>query len=219
VVTPDLGRYRHHRRITKRRHRALVTTTTLFHCSDLHFGHPAVPEQYEAIETLIQERTYDVVAIFGRPVPAGSRRRVPEARAFIRHAERVSKVIAVPGNHDVAWWSSPCDLGNDDALLWKYRQYIISDVEAGPAPAGCGIVDSTPRTGDPTALTWTRATFRSWVTWARKQIERLRAILSDVSPAERASCSAPQSGEGRAVAASRTQAHPPHPRAVRRDEG
>jgi len=40
-----------------------VTTTTLFHCSDLHFGHPAVPEQYEAIEALIQERKYDVVAI------------------------------------------------------------------------------------------------------------------------------------------------------------
>ena len=33
-----------------------MTLTTLFHCSDLHFGHPAVPEQYEAIEALI--RTY-----------------------------------------------------------------------------------------------------------------------------------------------------------------
>jgi hypothetical protein len=30
--------------------------TTVFHCSDLHFGHPAVPEQYEAIDALIQER-------------------------------------------------------------------------------------------------------------------------------------------------------------------
>jgi len=28
-------------------------TTTLFHCSDLHFGHPAVPEQYESIEAII----------------------------------------------------------------------------------------------------------------------------------------------------------------------
>src|SRR5438067_1459505 len=37
-------------------------TTTLFHCSDLHFGHPAVPAQYEAIETIIAERHYDVVA-------------------------------------------------------------------------------------------------------------------------------------------------------------
>ena len=36
-------------------------TTTVFHCSDLHFGHPAVPEQYEAMEALIQERRYDVI--------------------------------------------------------------------------------------------------------------------------------------------------------------
>ena len=42
-----------------------MSLTTLFHCSDLHFGHPAVPEQYEAIEALIQERKYDVVAISG----------------------------------------------------------------------------------------------------------------------------------------------------------
>ena len=42
-----------------------MTTTTVFHCSDLHFGHPAVPEQYETIEALIQERQYDVVAISG----------------------------------------------------------------------------------------------------------------------------------------------------------
>ena len=32
--------------------------TTVFHVSDLHFGHPAVPEQYEAMETLIKERRF-----------------------------------------------------------------------------------------------------------------------------------------------------------------
>ena len=30
-----------------------VSVTTLLHCSDLHFGHPAVPEQYEAIEAMV----------------------------------------------------------------------------------------------------------------------------------------------------------------------
>ena len=38
---------------------------TIFHASDLHFGHPAVPEQYEAIEALIADRRFDVVAISG----------------------------------------------------------------------------------------------------------------------------------------------------------
>jgi len=26
---------------------------SVFHVSDLHFGHPAVPEQYEALESLV----------------------------------------------------------------------------------------------------------------------------------------------------------------------
>ena len=42
-----------------------MTTTTVFHCSDLHFGSPAVPEQYEAMEALIHEYKFDVVAISG----------------------------------------------------------------------------------------------------------------------------------------------------------
>jgi len=53
-----------------------ATETRLFHCSDLHFGHPAVPEQYEAIEALIQARKYDIVAISGdlsQRARAGSR--------------------------------------------------------------------------------------------------------------------------------------------------
>jgi hypothetical protein len=37
--------------------------TSVFHVSDLHFGWPAVPEQIEAIERIIQESKFDVVAI------------------------------------------------------------------------------------------------------------------------------------------------------------
>jgi predicted MPP superfamily phosphohydrolase len=38
---------------------------TVFHVSDLHFGRPTVPAQIDAIETIIQERRFDVVAISG----------------------------------------------------------------------------------------------------------------------------------------------------------
>ena len=41
-----------------------MSSLDLFHCSDVHFGHPAVPEQYEAIETLLHEKKYDVTAAF-----------------------------------------------------------------------------------------------------------------------------------------------------------
>ena len=39
---------------------------TVFHVSDLHFGWPAVPEQIEAIEEIIQKEKFDVVAISDR---------------------------------------------------------------------------------------------------------------------------------------------------------
>jgi 3',5'-cyclic AMP phosphodiesterase CpdA len=106
-----------------------VTTIDLFHCSDLHFGHPAVPEQYEAIETLIQERRFNVTAISGDLTQRARAGEFQRARAFIKHAERVSKVIVIPGNHDVAWWFSPFGMGDDRKLLRKYRQYINEDIE------------------------------------------------------------------------------------------
>jgi len=106
-----------------------VTGIGLFHCSDLHFGHPAVPEQYEAIEAMIQEQGFDVVAISGDLSQRARAGEFQRARAFIKHAERVSKVIVVPGNHDVAWWFSPFGMGDDNRLLRKYRQYISETIE------------------------------------------------------------------------------------------
>lgn len=106
-----------------------MSPINIFHCSDLHFGHPAVPEQYEALEALIQERCYDVVAISGDLSQRARAGEFQRARVFIKHAERVSKVVVVPGNHDVAWWFSPLGLGDDRQLLGKYRRYISEDIE------------------------------------------------------------------------------------------
>jgi predicted phosphodiesterase len=106
-----------------------ASSLSIFHCSDLHFGHPAVPEQYEAIETLIQDSKFDVVVISGDLTQRARSGEFQRARAFIRHAERVSRVVVVPGNHDVAWWLSPFGMGDDRKLLHKYRRYIDADIE------------------------------------------------------------------------------------------
>jgi 3',5'-cyclic AMP phosphodiesterase CpdA len=106
-----------------------VKPIDVFHCSDVHFGHPAVPEQYEAIEALFHERAYDVVVVSGDLTQRGRAGEFQRARAFIRHAERVSRVMVVPGNHDVAWWRSPLGLGDDRKILRKYRHYISDDIE------------------------------------------------------------------------------------------
>lgn len=106
-----------------------MTGLAVFHCSDLHFGHPAVPEHYEALEALIQESRFDVVVISGDLTQRARSGEFQRARAFIRHAERVSRVIVVPGNHDVAWWLSPFGMGDDRKLLSKYRRYINEEIE------------------------------------------------------------------------------------------
>ena len=106
-----------------------MSALTVLHCSDLHFGHPAVPEQYEAIEELIGERRYDVVAISGDVSQRARAGEFQRAREFIRQAQRVSRTIVVPGNHDVAWWFAPLGLGDSSQLYLKYRMYVDANLE------------------------------------------------------------------------------------------
>jgi 3',5'-cyclic AMP phosphodiesterase CpdA len=154
-------------------------TTTVFHCSDLHFGHPAVPEQYEAMEALIQDRRYDVVAISGDLSQRARSGEFQRARAFIKHAERVSKVICIPGNHDVQWWKSPFGLGDERAMLATYRRYIDDDIEPvlrvpGATFAGLNTSHGVVRQ----ALTWRVRDISIIGVIRRSQLERLRDVFS-----------------------------------------
>ena len=106
-----------------------MNVKTVFHCSDLHFGHPAVPEQYEAMERLIEEHRFDVVAISGDLSQRARSGEFQRARALIKHAEEFSKVLCIPGNHDVAWWKSPFSLGDETSMLANYRKFISEDIE------------------------------------------------------------------------------------------
>jgi 3',5'-cyclic AMP phosphodiesterase CpdA len=101
----------------------------IFHCSDLHFGRPAVPDQIDAIEEMIQRERYEVVAISGDVSQRARSGEFLRARAFIRDAQRVSQTIIVPGNHDVRWWHAPLGLGNEKRVYEAYRTYIQADLE------------------------------------------------------------------------------------------
>jgi 3',5'-cyclic AMP phosphodiesterase CpdA len=103
--------------------------TTVFHVSDLHFGWPAVPEQIEAIEHIIHESRFDVVAISGDLTQRARAGEFQRAAAFIRDARKVSKVIAVPGNHDVAWWKAPLGFGDKAKVYENYRKFIDRNLE------------------------------------------------------------------------------------------
>lgn len=153
---------------------------SVFHCSDLHFGHPAVPAQYEALERLIQERKYDVVAISGDLSQRARAGEFQRARVFIQRAERVSKVIVVPGNHDVAWWFSPLRLGRDALLLHKYRRYIDEDVEPVLRLPGAVIAGLNTSQGVRwETLTWNMRDISIIGHVGRDQLERLRGVFAD----------------------------------------
>lgn len=152
-----------------------MTVTTLFHCSDLHFGHPAVPEQYEAIEALIQDRKYDVVAISGDVTQRARAGEFQRAREFIRQAEKVAETIVVPGNHDVAWWLAPLGFGNKARMFASYRTYISQDLEPVLRIAGAAFVGLDTAQGvSRHTLTWNMRDISIIGNLTRAQIERAR---------------------------------------------
>jgi 3',5'-cyclic AMP phosphodiesterase CpdA len=159
--------------------------TTVFHASDLHFGHPAVPEQYESIEALIRERKYDVVAISGDLTQRARSGEFQRARVFLRHAEEVGKVIVVPGNHDVTWWRAPLGLRKDERLLEKYRAYISPDPEPVLRLAGATFVGVNTAHGIVRGtLTWNLRQLSVIGTVRRDQLERVRAEFAKSPPTD-----------------------------------
>ncbi|MES2179718.1 MAG: metallophosphoesterase [Gemmatimonadota bacterium] len=156
-----------------------MTTTTVFHCSDLHFGHPAVPEQYEAMEALIHEFRYDVVAISGDVSQRARAGEFQRARAFIKHAEETSKVICIPGNHDVAWWKSPFSVGDDSRMLEAYRRFIGDEIEPVLRVPGVTLVGLNTSHGvTRNTLTWRLRDISIIGIVTKEQIDRLRRIFT-----------------------------------------
>ncbi len=88
-----------------------------------------MPAQIEAIEAIIQEGKFDVVAISGDLSQRARAGEFLRAAVFIRDAQRVSQVICVPGNHDVSWWFAPLGIGRPGRLHENYMKFISSDLE------------------------------------------------------------------------------------------
>lgn len=157
-----------------------VPTTTIFHCSDLHFGHPAVPEQYEAMEALIEQQRFTVVAISGDLSQRARSGEFQRARAFIKHAEEHSRVICIPGNHDVQWWKAPLGFGDDTALLATYRRYISADIEPTLHVPGVTLAGLNTSHGViASALTWRLRDISIIGVVRREQVDRLRRVFAD----------------------------------------
>ncbi|MDQ6830115.1 MAG: metallophosphoesterase [Gemmatimonadota bacterium] len=154
--------------------------TTILHVSDLHFGRPAVPEQIDAIEELVQVERYDVVAISGDVSQRARAGEFLRARAFIRDAQRVSRTIIVPGNHDVKWWKAYVGFGNKEAIYEGYRTYISSDLEPVLRVPGITFVGLNTALGVTRhTLTWNMRDISVIGDLRRSQIEKARVAFSE----------------------------------------
>lgn len=97
--------------------------------SDVHFGRHAVVANLAAVARRIAERRYDVVVVAGDLTQRNFLAQFRAARSFLDAAAAFSKLLVVPGNHDVAWWWQPLGLGARALLLRGYRKWISNDLE------------------------------------------------------------------------------------------
>lgn len=160
----------------------------VFHVSDLHFGRPAVPAQVEALERLVERERFDVVAVSGDLTQRARSGEFQRAAVFLRDAERVSRTIVVPGNHDVLWWKAPLGIGDDAGVYANYRDYISADLEpvlrvpsrdGGPAapdaPGAVFVGLNTAQGVLPETLTWNVRDISIIGHLRRSQVERAGA--------------------------------------------
>ena len=158
--------------------------TTIFHASDLHFGKPAVPELIDAIEALIQERKFDVVAISGDLTQRARAGEFLRGRSFLRDAARVSRTICVPGNHDVQWWRSPL-LRNEQRIYANYLTYISGEVDPVLRVPGATFVGINTSHGVHfRTLTWNIRDLSIIGLVRKRQIERARAEFAKSPPGD-----------------------------------
>ena len=159
---------------------------TVFHVSDLHFGRPTIPEQIAAIETIVQERRFDVVAISGDLSQRAHPGEFVAAQAFIRDANRVSRTIVVPGNHDVVWWKAPLGVGAKRQIYESYREFISEDLEPVLRVPGATFVGLNSAQGVTRhTLTWRVRDISIIGAIRRSQIDRAREEFNG-SPADAA---------------------------------
>jgi 3',5'-cyclic AMP phosphodiesterase CpdA len=104
---------------------------------------------------MITTRRYDVVAISGDLSQRARPGEFQAARQLLRDAEKVSRTIVVPGNHDVKWWRAPLGVGSRASAIANYAKYISDDFEPMLTVPGVTFVGINTAQGVvPGTLTW-----------------------------------------------------------------
>jgi 3',5'-cyclic AMP phosphodiesterase CpdA len=105
-----------------------VTSLTIAHVSDLHFGRDVSLTQVEALEAQLPGLKPDAIVLSGDVSQRARHGEFQMARFFRDRVGRTAPVLTIPGNHDVQWWASPFGIRGTDPLYRKYRRYFGPDL-------------------------------------------------------------------------------------------
>ncbi|MDX2152181.1 MAG: metallophosphoesterase [Bryobacteraceae bacterium] len=139
---------------------------TIVHLSDLHFGRVDA-HVGPALVNAIRAARPDLIAISGDFTQHGRRHEFVEAREFVRALP--GRVLAVPGNHDMAFMNP---FRRFTERLSMYRRYIAEDTEPSFVDgeiAVCGL--NTARV----------ELFRGGRV-SRRQVEKLERFMAEAAP-------------------------------------
>jgi 3',5'-cyclic AMP phosphodiesterase CpdA len=155
--------------------------TTILHVSDLHFGPPAVLEQIDALRADIASRSADVVAVSGDIAQRAKAGEFQCGAMVLREAREHSAVITVPGNHDVAWWYAPVNVGDAAKKYESYQRYINTELEPVLEAPGVSLIGLNTSHGiTPHTLTWNMRDLSIIGDITRDQFDALRAKVARV---------------------------------------
>ena len=147
-----------------------MSAVRIFHVSDLHFGRPIDSAMIEAIEMHIAQDAYDVIAVSGDLSQRARAGEFQRAAVFLRDASKVSRVITVPGNHDVAWWRSPMMVRGSRTIYEPDRRYVSEELEPVLRVPGATFV----------GLNTAQGVSRRTLTWNMRDI----SIIGDLRPSQ-----------------------------------
>jgi len=105
-----------------------VSTLTIVHVSDIHFGWPCDLDQIAALRDLVPELEPDAIAISGDLTQRARHGEFQRALVFVDRMRAVAPTLVVPGNHDVQWWQSPFGIRGQERKYRKYRRYFGEDL-------------------------------------------------------------------------------------------
>jgi 3',5'-cyclic AMP phosphodiesterase CpdA len=101
-----------------------MTSISIAHISDLHFGGYADLAQIEGIEAFLPTLGVAATVVSGDLSQRARHGEFQAAHAFLNRLRARMPVLVVPGNHDLEWWRSPLGLLGSGVKYEKYGRYF-----------------------------------------------------------------------------------------------